>query len=119
MVFHSVRMAPGSMMKSLLYTYFGNEEALFDSVFNSLVAEMVPAIPIDTTDLAEYAGRLFDPLRDAPRDCAPGPVGSARALGKRHAGCRSGGREPGQARRPERRASMRSTVTSIVARLVK
>jgi AcrR family transcriptional regulator len=46
--------------KSLLYTYFGNKEALFETVFDSLVAEMVTAIPIDTTNLAEYAGRLFD-----------------------------------------------------------
>lgn len=46
--------------KSLLYTYFGNKEQLFDTVFDSLVAEMVTEIPIDTDDLAGYAGRLFD-----------------------------------------------------------
>lgn len=46
--------------KSLLYTYFGNKDRLFETIFDSLVAEMVTAIPIDTTDLAGYAGRLFD-----------------------------------------------------------
>lgn len=46
--------------KSLLYTYFGNKDRLFKTIFDSVVAEMVTAIPLNTTDLADYAGRLFD-----------------------------------------------------------
>lgn len=72
--------------KSLLYTYFGNKDRLFETVFDSIVAKMVTAIPIDPTDLAGYAGRLIDrhcthpevvrlalPAHLPDPDLAPGP----------------------------------------------
>jgi AcrR family transcriptional regulator len=46
--------------KALIYSYFGNKEALFDAVFDALVVDTVHDVPIDPDDLAGYAGRLFD-----------------------------------------------------------
>jgi AcrR family transcriptional regulator len=46
--------------KSLIYTYFGNKEDLFDAVFDALVVDTVHDVPIDPDDLVGYAGRLFD-----------------------------------------------------------
>lgn len=46
--------------KSLIYTYFGNKEQLFDAVFGALVVDTVEDVPIDASDLGGYAGRLFD-----------------------------------------------------------
>ncbi|MDQ1570040.1 MAG: hypothetical protein QOF79_714 [Actinomycetota bacterium] len=50
----------------LVYTYFGSKEELFDAVFDSIVEGTLSSTPIDTSDLAEYAGRLFDRYEDAP-----------------------------------------------------
>jgi AcrR family transcriptional regulator len=46
--------------KALIYSYFGNKEELFDTVFNALVVDTVHDVPIDVEDLPAYAGRLFD-----------------------------------------------------------
>jgi AcrR family transcriptional regulator len=53
--------------KALIYSYFGNKEALFDAVFNALVVDTVHDVPIDPDDLAGYAARLFDRNISHPR----------------------------------------------------
>src|SRR5258708_35572175 len=52
--------------KALIYDYFGNKEQLFDAVYNALVVVFVQEVPIDTSDLAGYAGRLFDQYQACP-----------------------------------------------------
>ncbi len=52
--------AAANANKALIYSYFGNKEDLFDSVFNALVVDSVNDVPIDVDDLPAYAGRLFD-----------------------------------------------------------
>lgn len=46
--------------KAQLYAYFGNKEALFDTVFVQALEAIVDAVPIDATDLPGYAVRLYD-----------------------------------------------------------
>jgi AcrR family transcriptional regulator len=46
--------------KSLIYAYFGNKEALFDAVFEAMVAATTEEISIDANDLPGFAGRVFD-----------------------------------------------------------
>jgi AcrR family transcriptional regulator len=46
--------------KAQIYHYFGSKDELFDAVFNEFVATTLREVPIDPTDLPEYAGRLFD-----------------------------------------------------------
>jgi len=53
--------------KALIYSYFGNKEDLFDTVFHHLVVETVHDVPIDVDDLPAYAGRLFDRNLSHPR----------------------------------------------------
>ncbi len=52
--------------KSLLYQYFGNKDALFDAAFEAVVVQTVSEVPLDPTDLAEYAAQLFDWHRAHP-----------------------------------------------------
>src|SRR6266702_262074 len=52
--------------KALIYDYFGNKEQLFDAVYDALVVAFVQEVPIDTSDLAGYAGRLFDQYQARP-----------------------------------------------------
>lgn len=59
--------ATASANKALIYSYFGNKEALFDAVFNALVVDTVRDVPIDPHDLAGYAGRLFDRGQSHPQ----------------------------------------------------
>jgi AcrR family transcriptional regulator len=53
--------------KAQIYHYFGSKDELFDAVFNSLVADTLHEVPIDVTDLPEYAGRLFDRYERDPQ----------------------------------------------------
>jgi AcrR family transcriptional regulator len=46
--------------KSLIYAYFGNKEALFDAVFEAMVATTVEEVAIDADDLPAFATRVFD-----------------------------------------------------------
>src|ERR1700709_1472007 len=46
--------------KAQIYHYFGSKDGLFDAVFHELVVNTLREVPIDTDDLAGYAGRLFD-----------------------------------------------------------
>jgi AcrR family transcriptional regulator len=49
-----------SSNKAQIYHYFGSKDELFDAVFEDMCRGTVDAVPIDATDLAEYAGRLHD-----------------------------------------------------------
>ena len=46
--------------KAQLYGYFGNKEGLFDAVFFGSLERIVNVVPIDATDLADWAVRLYD-----------------------------------------------------------
>jgi AcrR family transcriptional regulator len=50
----------------LVYTYFGNKEALFDAVLADLAATTGATVPIDGDDLPGYAERLHAAGRDHP-----------------------------------------------------
>ena len=52
--------------KALIYDYFGNKDQLFDAVFDALVVTLLQDVPIDASDLAGYAGRLFDQYQACP-----------------------------------------------------
>jgi AcrR family transcriptional regulator len=52
--------------KAQIYHYFGSKDGLFDAVFDDMCRQTVDAVPIDATDLPEYAGRLFDSYRRRP-----------------------------------------------------
>lgn len=52
--------------KALIYDYFGNKDQLFDAVYDALVVAIVQGVPIDASDLPEYAGRLFDQYQASP-----------------------------------------------------
>ncbi len=52
--------------KAQIYHYFGSKEALFDAVFSAMCADTLADVPIDVSDLAEYAGRLFDTYEQRP-----------------------------------------------------
>ncbi|TDC38266.1 TetR/AcrR family transcriptional regulator [Actinomadura sp. KC345] len=46
--------------KAQLYAYFGNKEQLFDTVFSGSLERIMNVVPIDATDLADWAVRLYD-----------------------------------------------------------
>jgi AcrR family transcriptional regulator len=46
--------------KAQIYHYFESKDGLFNAVFDQVVERTLAEVPIDTDDLAEYAGRLFD-----------------------------------------------------------
>lgn len=46
--------------KAQLYAYFGNKEKLFDAIFFGSLDRIVNVVPIDATDLADWAVRLYD-----------------------------------------------------------
>ncbi|MEV3963398.1 TetR family transcriptional regulator [Nocardia sp. NPDC050193] len=46
--------------KAQLYGYFGSKEGLFDSIFAGSLERIVNVVPIDATDLAGWAVRLYD-----------------------------------------------------------
>lgn len=46
--------------KSLIYTYFGSKDALFDAVFDTRVDTDIQNIPLTVDDLPGYARRLYD-----------------------------------------------------------
>ena len=52
--------------KAQIYHYFGSKDGLFDAVFDAMCRKTVDAVPIDTANLPEYAGRLFDSYEKRP-----------------------------------------------------
>jgi AcrR family transcriptional regulator len=55
-----------SANKAMLYRYFGSKDDLFDAVFTAHVLAFADAVHFDASDLAGYAGRLFDSYQDRP-----------------------------------------------------
>jgi AcrR family transcriptional regulator len=52
--------------KAQIYHYFGSKDELFNAVFNAMCVDTVREVPIDPSDLPEYAGRLFDSYEARP-----------------------------------------------------
>ena len=52
--------------KAQIYNYFGSKAQLFDTVWESIVQQVIESVPIDATDLAGYAERLADIYRQHP-----------------------------------------------------
>jgi AcrR family transcriptional regulator len=46
--------------KAQLYAYFGSKEGLFDAIFSGSLERIVNVVPIDATDLADWAVRLYN-----------------------------------------------------------
>jgi AcrR family transcriptional regulator len=46
--------------KAQLYGYFGSKEGLFDAIFRGSLERITTVVPIDATDLAGWAVRLYD-----------------------------------------------------------
>lgn len=46
--------------KAQLYAYFGNKDGLFDAIFGASLERIVEVVPIDASDLADWAVRLYD-----------------------------------------------------------
>ncbi|WP_100445323.1 TetR family transcriptional regulator [Glycomyces xiaoerkulensis] len=46
--------------KAQLYGYFGSKQGLFDAIFHGSLERIVNVVPIDATDLADWAVRLYD-----------------------------------------------------------
>lgn len=60
-----IATAAGST-KSQIYHYFVSKDALFDAVFEDMCRETVDAVPIDASDLPQYAANLFDSYQQRP-----------------------------------------------------
>jgi AcrR family transcriptional regulator len=52
--------------KAQIYHYFGSKDGLFEAVFDRIVNATLRDTPIDPTNLAEYAGQLFDRYQRHP-----------------------------------------------------
>lgn len=46
--------------KAQLYAYFGNKEQLFDAIFFASLERITNVVPLDASDLAEWAVGLYD-----------------------------------------------------------
>jgi AcrR family transcriptional regulator len=49
-----------SANKSLIYSYFGNKEKLFDAVYREIMRQVVHDVPMDGADLPGYLGRRLE-----------------------------------------------------------
>ncbi|MBT2503765.1 TetR family transcriptional regulator [Curtobacterium sp. ISL-83] len=58
--------AASASNKAQIFHFFGSKEGLFDVVVAQTVAETFDAVPLDTDDLPEYAGRLHDSYARRP-----------------------------------------------------
>lgn len=52
--------------KAQLYAYYSSKDQLFDTVFQEHLRLIVDMVPIDATDLADYAVRLYDAYLQRP-----------------------------------------------------
>ncbi len=52
--------------KAMLYAYFTSKDRLFDAVFDAVVVRNVTDVPIDATNLPEYAARLAEQYEKYP-----------------------------------------------------
>lgn len=52
--------------KRAIYDYYGDKRALFGAAVRHVAQALIDAVPLDATDLAGYAGALFDYLMRHP-----------------------------------------------------
>jgi AcrR family transcriptional regulator len=52
--------------KAMIYAYYHSKDQLFDAVFDALIVRNMNDVPVDVSDLAEYAARLFDQFQKYP-----------------------------------------------------
>jgi AcrR family transcriptional regulator len=52
--------------KAQIYHYFGSKDRLFDAAFDVMVRDTIAAVAFDATDLAGWAGRMFDSYERQP-----------------------------------------------------
>lgn len=52
--------------KAQLYAYFGDKNALFDTIFFASLERITEAVPIEDGDLADWAVRLYDEYLENP-----------------------------------------------------
>lgn len=52
--------------KAMLYAYFTSKDGLFDAVFDAVVVRNVNDVPIDASNLPEYAARLSEQYEKYP-----------------------------------------------------
>jgi AcrR family transcriptional regulator len=52
--------------KRLIYDYFADKDGLFDAVMEAHMETIANAVQIESADLSDYAGRLFDYMVDDP-----------------------------------------------------
>lgn len=52
--------------KAQLYAYFASKEGLFDAIFADSLERIMNVVPIDATDLADWAVRLYDEYLQRP-----------------------------------------------------
>lgn len=52
--------------KAMIYAYYDSKDRLFDAVFDAVVVRNVADVPIDATDLPEYAARLAEQYERYP-----------------------------------------------------
>lgn len=50
----------------LVYSFHESKEALFDAVYDLIVARAIGDVPLDPSNLPDYAGRLLDGIEDHP-----------------------------------------------------
>ena len=48
--------------KRAIYDYYGDKQALFEAAVSHVAQSLIEAVPLDPSDLAAYAGVLFDYL---------------------------------------------------------
>lgn len=58
--------AAAGVNKSMIYSYFGSKDNLFDAVFSAVTSASLEEVPFDAADLPGYAGRLLDSFEDNP-----------------------------------------------------
>lgn len=52
--------------KAQLYAYFGNKDGVFDAIFTASLERIVEVVPIDSSDLPDWAVRLYDEYLRSP-----------------------------------------------------
>jgi AcrR family transcriptional regulator len=52
--------------KRAIYDYYGDKQALFEAAVRHVAQALIDAVPLDGSDLAGYAGALFDYLTRHP-----------------------------------------------------
>jgi AcrR family transcriptional regulator len=56
-----------STNKRMIYAYFGDKDKLFDVVIERQIGQLAEAVPLDPTDLGEFAAARFDYMLANPQ----------------------------------------------------